>query len=129
MLLVGCAMLMGGCSLVTFNEVIDGELTFGDEHSSDSNDYVFYWDYYEVNLAAGKSYSLELWTDSGCPVHFECDDLGQDLGAWDDGNGTWDGYLLYQFPSSFSGTLGFDFYVRADYVGAASWYRFRINED
>ncbi len=134
-LIVSCAAALGGCDLwamltggVQFNKVIENELTYNDKNSTDSNDYMFYWDYYEVRLDAGKSYSLELWTDPDAPIHFECDPLGQDLGAWSDGDNSWDGYLLYTIPSSFSGKLGFDFYVRADYVGDNSWYRFRINE-
>ncbi len=127
--LSGCALidLLGGG--VQFNKLIEAEITYSDDHSQDSNDLYFYWDWYEVRLASGKSYSLELWTDPGCPLHFECDMLGQDLGAWSDGDGEWDGHLLYEIPSSFSGKLGFDFYVRVDYVGESSWYRFRINEE
>lgn len=134
-LIVLCAAALGGCDLwamltggVQFNKVIEDELTYTDEHSTDSNDYVFYWDYYEVKLDEGKSYSLELWADPEAPIHFECDLLGEDLCTWSDGNQSHDGYLLYDIPSSFTGKLGFDFYVRADYVGADSWYQFRINE-
>ncbi|HON87843.1 MAG TPA: hypothetical protein P5519_01395 [Spirochaetia bacterium] len=127
--------LVAGCALldlfnsVKFNTIIEGEIEYSDEHSEDSNDLMFYWDYYEVTLKTGKSYSIELWTDPGCPIHFECDDLGQDLGAWSDGDGTWDGYLKYTIPSSFTGKLGFDFYLRADFVGSRSWYKFRVNEN
>ena len=125
----GCALLslLGGG--VRLNEDIEGELIYSDEHSNDSTGKTFYWDWYEVRLDSGKSYSLELWTDPDCPLHFECDDLGGDIGAWSDADGEWDGYLLYEIPSSFSGKLGFDFYVRADYVDESSWYRFRINEE
>ena len=128
------ALFLGGCTFlnliggVPFNQVIEGELDFRDDHSSDSNSYIFYWDWYRIRLDRSKTYSLELWTDSDTPIHFECDQLGQDLGAWDDGDGTWDGYLLYEFPSDLS-TVEFDFYLRADYVGSDSWYEFRINEE
>jgi len=130
-----CAVALGGCELwtlitggVQFNKIIEGELTYTDNHSPDSNDLIFYSDRFEVRLDAGKTYSLELWTAPDVPIHFECDELGQDLGAWSDGDKTWDGYLLYEIPSSFSGKLSFDFYVRADHVDSDSWYKFRINE-
>lgn len=131
----GILILAAGCALldlfspVKFNTIIEGKIDFTDKYSEDSNDLIFYWDYYEVNLKSGKTYSLELWTDPGCPIHFECKQLGVDLGAWSDGNGTWDGYLKYNIPTSFTGTFKFDFYLRADHVGSSSWYRFRINEN
>ncbi|MEJ5189312.1 MAG: hypothetical protein WHT84_08900 [Breznakiellaceae bacterium] len=112
---------------VTVNTIIEGKIEFSDKSSRDSNYYVFYYDDYSVMLKSGKTYSLELWNDPDIPIHFECDDLGQDLGAWSD-NGKWDGYLLYPIPSSFTGKLEFDFYLRSDYVGSDSWYKFRINE-
>ena len=125
---------LGGCSIlnllggVPFNKIIEGEIDFRNDHSSDSNDLIFYWDWYQIRLDRSKTYSLELWTDPDVPIHFECDELGEDLGAWDDGDGTWDGYLLYEFPSDLS-KVGFDFYLRADYVSEPSWYEFRINEE
>ncbi len=107
-ILAGCALL-DLFSSVKFNTIIEDEIEYSDEHGDDSNDLTFYWDYYEVTLKSGKSYSIELWTDPGVPIHFECDDLGQDLGAWSDGDHTWDGYLKYDIPASFTGKLGFDF--------------------
>ena len=130
------ALASGGCAIanllsggVRFNEVIEGELTYDDDHGEDSNDLMFYWDSYQVRLADRTSYTLELWTDPDVPIHFECDQLGKDLGAWSDGDATWDGYLSYAFPASFSGKLEFDFYVRADNIGDDSWYEFRINDE
>lgn len=62
-------------------------------------------------------------------IHFECKALGKDLGAWSDGDHSWDGYLKYDIPSSYTGELNFDFYLHSDYVGSDSWYKFRINEN
>ena len=128
------ALCLGGCTIlnllggVPFNKIIEGEIDFKDDHSPDSNDSIFYWDWYQVRLNSSKTYSLELWTDPDTPIHFECKELGQDLGAWDDGDGAWDGHLLYEFPPDLS-KVGFDFYLRADYVLDESWYEFRINEE
>ena len=113
---------------VPFNKTIEGEIDFKDRFSTDSNDRYFYWDWYKIRLNASKTYSLELWTDPDVPIHFECDQLGEDLGAWSDGDESWDGYLLFEFPSGLN-EIGFDFYLRADSVGKDSWYQFRINEE
>lgn len=133
-LLAGTALMLSGCALfglfggaVAFDTIIEDTISFEDDHSTDSNDYWFYWDWYEVRLDPSRSYTLELWTDPDCPIHFECDQLGQDLGAWDDGDQSWDGYLLYTLPAGLD-SVGFDFYLRSDYVGDTSWYQFRINE-
>ena len=125
--LAGCTFL-NIFSGVAFNKVIEGEITFKDKWSIDSNDRYFYWDWYKIQLRSSRTYSLELWTDPDVPIHFECDQLGEDLGAWDDGDGTWDGYLLYEFPEGLS-SVGFDFYLRSDSIGPDSWYQFRINEE
>ncbi len=132
--LLAIVVPMSGCALVNlilgdvkFNDLTEGKLDFSDDNAVHGA-YTFYSDRFETSLKAGKSYSLELWTDSGVPIHFQCDDLGQDLGCWSDADGTWDGYLLYEFPSAYTGKLAFCFYLRADHVSADSWYKFRINE-
>ena len=133
-LLIATGLALGSCTFlnvvkgVPFNKVIEGEITFSDKSSQDSNDYYFYYDWYEIWLDSSRSYSLEMWTDRDVPIHFESKDLGIDVGAWDDGDGSWDGHLLYALPEGLS-QIGFDFYLRADSVGSDSWYRFQIIED
>jgi len=114
---------------IPMNKDISDKLEFTDKYSQDSNGRIFYWDYYEFRMRSEKNYSLELWTDSGVPMHFECKTFGVDMGAWDDGDKTWDGYLKYVFPTNHTGKVGFDFYLRSDHVSSRSWYRFRVNEN
>lgn len=128
-LAMSCAFLDLFNTSVPMNQIIDDQIDFKDEYSKDSTGRLFYWDWYEFKMRSGKSYSLEFWTDSGVPMHFECKQFGKDLGAWDDGDKTWDGYLKYDFPSDFTGKVGFDFYLRSDHISSRSWYRFRINEN
>jgi len=144
LLLAGIFILSGSCAFfalftqsVKFNETLEGQLDLKDDTFYDEGgnweDYnisisagTWYCDTYKAVLKSGKRYSFEVWTDRDVSVVLDIDELNQQLGPWNDSS---DGYLRYEVPSTYTGTLNFQFYLRAEYVGDTSWYRFRINEE
>jgi hypothetical protein len=116
---VALAVALAGCDIpIAFGQKIEGEITEADEHSTDSNDLVFYWDNYFADFTKDTVYDVELWSLSSDPIHFEIKD--QDIDFSTEGN------AVFAYTAPTTEKNNFDIYLRADYVDDGSKYAFKV---
>jgi hypothetical protein len=119
-------ILLAGCSIISLDTKVDGEITLKDRSAEDSNGYWFYSDLYTFNFKEGVTYYIELWCPSGDPIHFQIQKQGVDIWVGDNSaDGT---YSKNEYPAPVSGNITFDIYLRGDYVGSGVPYSFQISE-
>jgi hypothetical protein len=115
-----CLMLAGcGDPFIQLGTTIEGEITKDDDWDTDSNDYMFYHDGYQLIGSAGASYLVTIETLAGDPIHFQLSDLDVDLSS---GRGTASAVILTPKSQSYSCCV----YLRSDFVGSGSPYRLTI---
>jgi len=115
------SLILAGCGapLLNLDVTVEGEITTGDDHNLDSNDYMFYFDLYQFQGIAGASYEVEIESREGDPIHFQINDIDLDLSS---GSGT----ATAVFQTRESRMYSCDVYLRSDYVGSGSSYRLTL---
>ncbi|MFP4563509.1 MAG: hypothetical protein ACLFRY_09385, partial [Spirochaetia bacterium] len=81
-LVIAGSLVTAGCKMsISLGETVEGTITSSDSIWYDSYGTPFYYDTYHLPVEPGKGYLVELWSNDGDPIYFECEVSGYDFSS------------------------------------------------